>query len=140
MSTLPKVTLQRVKSIYSLGPSRRPGLNTPHALTMVITLKLAIYLFLECWLQIWFQKYYISSSGNQILINKHKNRGRAWYEPGGCPVKSHLECTNQCRISSRFSTSPYQARPRIGWYATIVVSCPHYSATVVTHHIPPLLV
>jgi hypothetical protein len=43
---------------------------------MVKTLKLAIYLFLEFWLQIWFQKYYISSNGPQFLINKHKNRGR----------------------------------------------------------------
>jgi hypothetical protein len=39
-------------------------------------LKLAIYLFLEFWLQIWFQKYYISSNETQFLINKHKNRGR----------------------------------------------------------------
>jgi hypothetical protein len=28
------------------------------------------------WLQIWFQKHYISSNGTQFLINKHKNRGK----------------------------------------------------------------
>jgi hypothetical protein len=43
---------------------------------MVKTLKLAIYLFLEFWLQIWFQKYYIILDGTQFLFNKHKNRGR----------------------------------------------------------------
>jgi hypothetical protein len=53
-----------------------PGLNTPHACTMVKTLKLEIYLFLEFWFQIWFQKYFISPNATQFLINKHKNRGR----------------------------------------------------------------
>jgi hypothetical protein len=70
------------------------GLNTPHARTMVKTLKLTICLFLKFWLQIWFQKYYISLNGTQFLINKHKNRGRFLFTfPGlvrawGCPVKS----------------------------------------------------
>jgi hypothetical protein len=54
----------------------RPRRNTPHARIMVKTLKLEIYLFVEFWLQIWFQKYYISSNGIQFLINKHKHRGR----------------------------------------------------------------
>jgi hypothetical protein len=39
------------------------------------TLKLAILFFNKFWLQIWFQKYYLSLSGTQFLINKHKNRG-----------------------------------------------------------------
>jgi hypothetical protein len=43
---------------------------------VVKTLKLAIYLFLEFRLQIWFQKDSISPNGTQFLINKHKNRGK----------------------------------------------------------------
>jgi hypothetical protein len=58
------------------GLGLRPGLNTPHTCTMVKILKLAIYLFLEFWLQIWFQKCYISPNDTQFLINKQKNRGR----------------------------------------------------------------
>jgi hypothetical protein len=54
----------------------RLGLNTPHARTMVKTLKLAIYLVLKIWLQIWFHKYYISPYARQFLINKHKNRDK----------------------------------------------------------------
>jgi hypothetical protein len=54
----------------------RPGWTDTLIAPMVKTLKLAIYLFLEFWLQIWFQKYYISPPGTQFLINKHKNRGR----------------------------------------------------------------
>jgi Na+/alanine symporter len=41
---------------------------------VVKTLKLVIHLFLECQLQIWFQKYDISPSDTQFLINKDKNR------------------------------------------------------------------
>jgi hypothetical protein len=40
------------------------------------TLKLAIFILKKFWLQIWFQKYYISPIDAQFLINKHKNRGR----------------------------------------------------------------
>jgi hypothetical protein len=64
------------------GPGRdrsaicRPGWTNPLIAPLVKTLKLAIYLFLEFWLQIWFQKYSISSNDTQFLINKHKNRGR----------------------------------------------------------------
>jgi hypothetical protein len=65
----------------------RPGLNTPQARTMVKTLKLVIYLFSEFWLQIWFQKYYISLHGTQFLIKKHKNRGRFLFTfPGLVPA------------------------------------------------------
>jgi hypothetical protein len=53
-----------------------PRWTDPLIAPMIKTLKLAIYLFLEFWLQIWFQKYYISSNGIQFLINKHKNRGK----------------------------------------------------------------
>jgi hypothetical protein len=38
-------------------------------------LKLVIYLFLEFWPQIWFQKYHVSPIGTLFLINKDKNRG-----------------------------------------------------------------
>jgi hypothetical protein len=37
---------------------------------------LAIYLFIDFWLQIWFQKYCISPYGTQFPINKDKNRGK----------------------------------------------------------------
>jgi hypothetical protein len=43
---------------------------------VVKTMKLTIYLFLDFWLQIWFQKYYISSNDTQFLINKDKNWDR----------------------------------------------------------------
>jgi hypothetical protein len=52
------------------------------------TLKLAIFIFKNFWLQIWFQKYYISPYESQFLINKHKNRGRFLFTRA--PVKSSL--------------------------------------------------
>jgi hypothetical protein len=58
------------------------------------TLKLAIFIFFKFWFQIWFQKYYISPSSTQFLINKHKNRGRflfngaPWKAP--CPLLEQL--------------------------------------------------
>jgi hypothetical protein len=54
----------------------------------VKTLKLAIFIFILFLFQIWFQKYYISSDGNQFLINKHKNRGRFLFT--GAPEKHSL--------------------------------------------------
>jgi hypothetical protein len=50
--------------------------NRPPHCPMVKTLKLAIYLFLEFRIQIWFQKYHFSPNATQFLIKKHKNRGR----------------------------------------------------------------
>jgi hypothetical protein len=37
-----------------------PGRTDPLIALVVKTLKLTIYLFLEFWPQIWFQKYYVS--------------------------------------------------------------------------------
>jgi hypothetical protein len=54
----------------------RPGWTNPLVAPVVKTLKLAIYLFLDFWVQIYFQKYYIRPNGTQFLINKDKNRGR----------------------------------------------------------------
>jgi hypothetical protein len=58
------------------GPNIRPGWTDPLIAPMVKSLKLAICLFLDFWLQIWFQKYYISPNDTQFLINKHKNKGK----------------------------------------------------------------
>jgi hypothetical protein len=55
---------------------QRPGWIDPLIAPVVKTVKLAIYLFLEIWLQICFQKYHISPNDIQFLINKDKNRGK----------------------------------------------------------------
>jgi hypothetical protein len=51
------------------------GWIDPLIAPIVKTPKLTIYLFLEFWLRIWFQKYDISHNGTQFLINKDKNKG-----------------------------------------------------------------
>ena len=52
------------------------------------TLKLVIFILKKFWLQIWFQKYYISPNATQFLINEHKNKGRFLFT--GVSVKHSL--------------------------------------------------
>jgi hypothetical protein len=80
----------------------------------VKTLKLAIFLFLEFWLQIWFQKYHISPIGTEFLINKHKNRagfcllGPLW--PAPSPDLESFQSPDFTEVYSVF-TAAHPERP-----------------------------
>jgi hypothetical protein len=59
-------------SMIQLGQLDLAGVNRPRHCPVVKTLKLVIYLFLDFWLQIWFQKYHIRPSNSEFIINKQK--------------------------------------------------------------------
>jgi hypothetical protein len=85
----------------------RPGWTDPLIAPVVKTLKLAIYLFLEFWLQIWFQKYCISPNDTQFLINKDKNRGTFFFTfppmgamRGSILPEPHMSDSSRCYFST----------------------------------------
>jgi hypothetical protein len=95
----------------------RPWWTDPLVAPMVKILKLAIYLFLELGLQIWFQKYYIRPNGTQFLINKDKNRGHIFvYIPsnrsneGVIPPHASVKGGDRMRYETIRGTSHYSHR------------------------------
>jgi hypothetical protein len=67
---------------------------------VIKTLKLAIYLFKKFWLQIWFQKYYISQNDIQFLINKVYIPSNGGNEGASPPGSQYI-----------MATSPFQSFP-----------------------------
>ena len=113
-------------------PSGWPGLNTPHAHTMVKTLKLAIQLFLELLFQIWFQKYYICPLETEFLINKHKNRSRLLFTfPGlvrawgvSCQIASGYNSKHCSKLLLKKDSIPFLSSYAHSSIATCKVTTP----------------